>query len=141
MEITIIDYNSDCYNQLFNLLEAVYASKISKQELELHYLGENKKIYLAEMSNAIVGCAFLEIKTDYIRPYKYGYVTYVAVDEKYRKLGIGRKIFDYIFQQAKTLGCSTIELTSANSRETAHIFYESLGFTKKKTTIFIKDPL
>ena len=141
MEITIIDYDSNFYEQLYNLLKDIYASTISKQELELHYLGENKKIYLAQKNNIIVGCSFLEIRTDYIRPYKYGFVTYVAVDEKHRKQGIGKKLLNHIFLQAKELGCTTVELTSANSRESAHIFYESIGFTKKKTTVFIKDPL
>lgn len=141
MNLMIIEYNEECFNQLANLLGTIYGSKISKEVLEKYYLSNNKKIYLAKIDDTIVGCAFLEIKIDYIRPYTYGYITYVAVDENYRKMGIGRTILEHIVTVSKELGCSTVELTSANSRVNAHIFYESLGFTKKKTTVFIKDPL
>lgn len=141
MEIKIVDYESNDFIQLLKILESVYESNINQEDLERYYLGDNKKIYLAKIEDTIVGCSFLEIKNDYIRPYKYGYITYVAVDDKCRKIGIGSKLLDHVLVSAKKLGCSTVELTSANSRTGAHAFYESLGFTKKKTTVFIKDPL
>lgn len=137
----IIEYTPYFYESLLRLLNDIYSSNISKQDLESNYLSNNKKIYLAQINNEIVGCAFLEIRTDLIRPYKYGFLSYVAVDNNYRRCGVGRELTGHIIKCARELGCSTLELTSANSRVGAHSFYESIGFTKKNTTVFIKDPI
>ena len=50
-------------------------------------------------------------------------------------------MIERLISTAKDMGCSTVELTSANSRKNAHVFYQNLGFSKKKTTVFIKEPL
>lgn len=139
MEISITEYAESDFAQVFSLLNDVYNSQISKETLEKHYLSNNKKIFVAKDNKKVVGCAFLEIKEDYIRPYKYGYVTYVAVDTNQRKKGIGKCIFEKIISEARENGCSAIELTSANSRTGAHEFYSTIGFSKKSTTVFITE--
>lgn len=139
MEIEIIEYSSIFYKPLLSILKEVYDSDIERNVLEEMYLGSGKNIYLAKADDNIIGCAFLEMKRDYVRPYKYGFISYVAVDKSYRQHGIGRKLIEKIIDVARANDCSAIELTSANSRETAHIFYQTLGFTKKKTTVFIKE--
>jgi GNAT superfamily N-acetyltransferase len=139
--VNIIEYSSDLYVGLYTLLRDTYDSKISKEDLENNYLCHDKMIFLTLIDNTVVGCAFLEIKRDYVRTYKYGYISYVAVDEKYRQHGIGRALIERLISTAKDMGCSTVELTSANSRKNAHVFYQNLGFSKKKTTVFIKEPL
>ena len=141
MDIIVREYSNQDYEGLSKLLREAYDANIEEETLKQHYLGETKKIIIA--ANAITkkttGCAFVEIQTDYVRPDKVLYITYVAVDEKYRGQGIGRKIIEYIETMGAKLHCNAIELTSANFRTGAHAFYKALGFTIKKTTHFIMD--
>lgn len=141
MDIIVREYRKQDYEDLSRLLHEAYDTNIEEATLKQYYLGETKKIIIA--ANAItgkaIGCAFAEIQTDYVRPDKVLYITYVAVDEKHRGLGIGRKIIEYIEMIGAEMHCNAIELTSANFRTGAHAFYKALGFTIKKTTHFIME--
>lgn len=138
-EILVRDYTPSDYPDILRLLSAVYGSKVSESELEAHYLGAGREIILAVDGSRLMGCAFLSYNTDYIRPSRTVFVTYVAVDETVRHRGIGRKLFSEIENRARERGCTAVELTSADSRTAAHAFYHALSFTKKKTTVFIKE--
>jgi glucosamine-phosphate N-acetyltransferase len=139
MSLQIIEYSSNYYFELFKILKDNYNTNITQHELECNYVTDNKSIYLALLDKKIVGCAFLEIKNDYVRLYKYGFISYVAVDIEYRHRGIGKKLIETLIHISKNIGCTAVELTSANYRLNAHKFYETLGFTKKKTSVFIKE--
>lgn len=140
MDIIIRYYQKKDYELLIKLLDKEYNSHINQTRLEKTYISDKRSIIVAvEKEDSLVGCTFLEIQEDFVRPSRVLYVTYVAVDEKYRMHGIGRKIFERVEEIARENACSSIELTSANYRTGAHAFYDSLGFTKKKTTVFIKE--
>lgn len=139
MSFEVIGYSSKYYSGLFNILKDVYETNITQNQLESNYISDKKNIFLAVLNEKVVGCAFLEIKIDYVRNYKYGFISYVAVDAEYRHRGIGKILIEALIKISKNSECSAIELTSANYRTNAHKFYETLGFTKKKTTVFIKE--
>jgi GNAT superfamily N-acetyltransferase len=54
----------------------------------------------------------------------------VRVSSEFRGLGIGTKVFEYIFQRARDLDCKLVQLTSDKKRkdEGTLRFYEKLGF-------------
>lgn len=137
----IRQYKSEDYSQLIGLLNRVYETCIGQKCLEENYLSKEKYILIAEdiFTSKLLGCAFAEIQQDYIRPHTLMYITYVAVDEEYRKHGVGRALFDKIDEICLKTGCSAIELTSADYRTEAHAFYKSIGYSRKKTTLFIKE--
>lgn len=139
MQIEIREYQSSDYPELVTLLQKVYGSTIDKNILEGNYISDCRSIIVAVTEDSLVGCAFEEVQVDYVRPSRVLFVTYVAVDEEYRKHGIGRKLFAFIENSCSEKNCSSIELTSADFRKEAHAFYTALGFTKKKTTVFIKE--
>lgn len=140
MKFEVRNYCNSDYSGLLDILGKVYDSKITQDILEKQYISNNRLILVAETSEKkLVGCTFLEIMEDYIRPNRILYVTYVAVDEKYRNHGIGKMLLYAAETKSKEFGCSAIELTSANFRKGAHEFYIRLGFTKKDTTHFIKE--
>lgn len=140
MDIKIRDYEQSDYKGLISLLSEVYGSKIEQPILESVYITSSRSIIVAlDESENVVGCTFVEIQEDFVRPSRIAYVTYVAVDERFRKQGIGRKLLLAVEDICKRCNCSAIELTSANFRIGAHAFYESLGYSKKKTTVFIKE--
>jgi len=79
-----------------------------------------------------------------IRFYEYfGCGKFIIIDDfvtnkKYRKLGFGTKLFDWIKKYAKKENCSEIQLNSSIKRHKAHKFYKKQGmkitnyhFTKK----------
>lgn len=137
--IVIQDYAPLYFPQLYRLLSDVYNSDITEAELETNYCGEDRQIILAIQDSNTVGCAFLNYINDYIRKRKTVFVTYVAVDTEFRHQGIGTKLFDEIEKRARNKACDAIELTSADFRTDAHAFYYSINFTRKKTTVFIKE--
>jgi putative acetyltransferase len=55
-------------------------------------------------------------------------VAKMAVSERYRSHGIGRKLLEYTIAQAKVLGAHTLELASNTKLANAVHLYESLGF-------------
>ena len=136
MDVVIRKYLSEDSKSLLALLHNTYDSCITQQVLEDKYVTDKRDII---NEKKLIGCAFTEIQEDYVRPSRSIYVTYVAVDNEYRKQGIGTKLMSHVQTMCIENDCSSIELTSANFRTGAHAFYESIGFTKKKTTVFIKE--
>ena len=133
-------YESDDFDSLNELLGITYGSNITKEELEKYCITENRIILVSVLNdNTVVGCAFISINQDYVRKGKNAFVTYVAVSESMRHNRIGTHLFVEIEKIAKLYDCTSIELTSANHRAEAHAFYKALSFTKKQTTVFIKE--
>ena len=52
----------------------------------------------------------------------------VRVDREYQNLGIGSEMMMWAIERAKERGAHIVQLTTHNSREAAHRFYERLGF-------------
>ena len=90
----IRNYKGIDYPQLIRLLKSVYDSEIIQSVLEQNYISDTKSILVAvdEVKGKLIGCTFIEEKTDYIRPEKTLFITYVAVDEDYRHQGIGKRL-------------------------------------------------
>lgn len=140
MKIKIRYYQSKDYLLLLPLLEKVYGSRINQSTLENTYMTDNRLILVAICDKTmLIGCAFIEVQEDFVRPRKILYVTYVAVDEEYRKHGVGRMLMNAVENACEEFDCTAIELTSADFRVDAHSFYKAIGFTRKKTTHFIKE--
>lgn len=54
----------------------------------------------------------------------------VRIDAAYRGKGIGTELMKWSIERAKQRGALLVQLTSHRSREDAHRFYTSLGFSK-----------
>ncbi len=141
MKIIITDYQSVYFKGLKSLLYNVYDSDISEETLKTHYLSDVKNIILAvdEEKGDVLGCLFLEDRYDYVRPDHTLFLSYLAVDPSFRRQGIGGLLFKEAVERAKKSKCRSVEFTSADYREGAHAFHKAMGFTVKKTTVFIKD--
>ena len=139
--IIIRQYNPSDFFQLKKLLSEAFHVTINRETLEENYISNIKTILIAEdcQSDSAVGCAFVSRVTDYIRNERSLFISYVAVEHQYQHKGVGTMLFDKIKKIAKEQNCTAIELTSADFRIGAHAFYESIGFNKKKTTVFIND--
>lgn len=140
MDFKVVYYQGTDYNDLVKLLDASFGTTIDKETLETHYVNHTHNIILAKSeSGEMCGCALFEKKIDYIRDNPVLFITFLAVDEKFRRNGIGKLLIEHLVQICEQMGCSAIELTSADWRVDAHRFYNAIGFSRKKTTVFIKE--
>jgi ribosomal protein S18 acetylase RimI-like enzyme len=63
----------------------------------------------------------------------------LAVNENYRKMGIGSALLDQVEEWARERGAVGLRLNSAMSRTSAHEFYRRKGFDKERDQIrFLK---
>jgi putative acetyltransferase len=90
---------------------------------EENILRAGGKIMMAVAGDVRIGCCALI----FVKPCVYE-VAKMAVSERYRGHGIGRKLLEYTIAQAKTLGAHTLELASNTKLANAVHLYESLGF-------------
>lgn len=58
-----------------------------------------------------------------------GQIEAVRIAREYRGIGIGKRMFEWAFEQCRSRGCSLVQLTTDKARPNAHRFYEELGFT------------
>lgn len=58
----------------------------------------------------------------------------VVVDPDYQGKGIGKRMMKYALELAEQEGCYKAVLSSDAKRKQAHLFYESLGFTRHGTS-------
>lgn len=54
----------------------------------------------------------------------------LIVSEKNRRQGVGKKLVNYIEETARERNCYFIMLMSRAKRTEAHLFYESMGYSK-----------
>lgn len=59
-----------------------------------------------------------------------GRVSTLVVKEASRNQGIGRQMMAAAEDQARKMGCKAIEITSADYRKGAHVFYARIGYTR-----------
>jgi len=109
----------------------VELSEMHKNILKYSSL-KNQKAWVAEVKGEVVGCIAVSITNYFHRDASFLRIITMVVDEKKRRMGIGKKLMQIAEDYAKEKGCSHVELTSGAHRETlgSHRFYESLGYTE-----------
>jgi GNAT superfamily N-acetyltransferase len=99
---------------------------IQLREPELNILRTGGQIVMAiagaEKTEKIGCCALI-----FVRPGVFE-VAKMAVLERYRGQGIGRRLLEYTIAQARLLGAHTLELASNSKLVNAVHLYEALGF-------------
>jgi len=91
----------------------------------------NGKVFIAEEENSIAGYCIMtirEIRNHHIfRDMTNIEIEDLCVDEKFRKRGIGKILFDKVRDYAKTINANYIELGVWEFNRNAKNFYEHLG--------------
>ncbi|MGM0883360.1 MAG: GNAT family N-acetyltransferase [Bacillota bacterium] len=92
------------------------------EKLVQEYL-KRGQCFVAEVEDTIIG-EFVLLPT---RPETVEIVN-IAVDESYQGKGIGKQLLNHAIQQAKLLGCKTIEIGTGNSGVGQLALYQKCGF-------------
>jgi len=90
---------------------------------EAKILRPGGQIVMAVAGEEKIGCCALV----FVKPGVFE-VAKMAVSERYRGQGIGRKLLEYIIAQAKLMGAHTLELATNTKLANAVHLYESVGF-------------
>ena len=106
-------------------------------ELQAHvytlHAAPGHAILVAEGEDAIVGFACLKLVdhpgSPYRLPQRYLDVDEFGVDERSRRQGVGRALFEAVREYAKSQGVSRIELNMWEFNQEALAFYEAIGFS------------
>lgn len=103
-----------------------------QQHVHTQFSAPGHAILVAEVESGIVGFACVNLVdrpgSPYRLPQRYLDVDEFGVDERVRRQGVGRALFEAIREHAKNLGAARIELNMWEFNEDALAFYEAIGF-------------
>ena len=113
------------------------AVKYLPEELREIIKDDSRPIFVAEVDGIIKGYAFCVIQkyenNNILTDVKTLYIDDLCVDENSRGENIGKSLYEYVVNYAKTIGCYNVTLNVWEGNDSAKGFYESLGMKVQKT--------
>ena len=110
-------------------------TKYDEQELVVLLEDETKPIFVYD-DGEVFGYAFCqmsEVKEDRLsQDRKTLYIDDLCFDEAARGKHIGRALFDFVHDYAKSIGCHTITLNVWEGNDSAISFYQNMGMHPQK---------
>ena len=111
-------------------------SKYTEQELEELINDDNKPIFVYD-DGKILGHAFCQINDiknhRLLQDAKTLYIDDICVDEHSRGRHIGKALYEYVYNYAKSIGCHNITLNVWEGNDSAYNFYKRMGMQIQKT--------
>ena len=111
-------------------------SKYTEQELEELINDDNKPIFVYD-EGKILGHAFCQINEvknhRLLQDAKTLYIDDICVDEHSRGRHIGKALYEYVYNYAKSIGCHNITLNVWEGNDSAYNFYKQMGMQIQKT--------
>ena len=80
-------------------------------------------VLTARLSDKVVGFAIMHFDLEH------ACLHLLAVDRKYQRAGIGRRLMEWLEESARTAGIAAISLEVRAKNQAARAFYRSLGFS------------
>ena len=128
------------YESVKCVVDEVFQFDLLKDNFIEYYNNSNFKILIALMGEQPAGTLCMERQCDYFNNKRIIiFVRNAGIREKFRRNGVFKQLYAIAYEYAKLMNAAAIELTCANYRSAAHNFYLNNGFTKKKTTVFIRE--
>ena len=111
-------------------------AKYNEQELEEILKNDSKPIFVYD-DGKILGHAFYQISEvknhRLLQDAKTLYIDDICVDEQSRGRHIGKALYEYVRDYAKSTGCHNITLNVWEGNDSAYNFYKSMGMHIQKT--------
>lgn len=128
------------YEKVKCVVDEVFHFHLLKENFVQYCNNPNHTILLALKDDQAVGTLCMEKQCDYFNDkHTIIFVKNAGVREAYRRNGVFKQLYAIAYEFAALTKVSAIELTCADFRKAAHCFYLNNGFTKKKTTVFIRE--
>jgi GNAT superfamily N-acetyltransferase len=88
------------------------------------------RVVVADVDGEVVGLAHLHVSPTIEHERPAGKLGALVVAESHRGRGIGRLLVEAVEEEATARGCGIFFVTTAERRDDAHAFYESLGLER-----------
>ena len=115
--------------------------KYNDQELEAIINDNSKPIFVYD-DGEVVGhafCQITEVKNHrLLQDIKTLYIDDICVDEAVRGKHIGKALFEYVRDYARSIGCNNITLNVWEGNDSAMAFYKNMGMKVQKTGMEIE---
>lgn len=113
------------------------SKKYTDEQLRDIFKDATKPVFVASDENDdIFGYVFCVIKQhindNILTDVKTLYIDDLCVDENKRGMHIGRQLYEYVLNYAKTIGCYNVTLNVWSCNENAIKFYENCGLKPQK---------
>ena len=116
-------------------------TKYNEQELEALFGDDSKPVFVYD-DGEVLGhafCVLTEVKGHHLlEDVKTLYIDDICVDEKARGKHVGKALYEYVRDYAKSIGCHHITLNVWEGNDSAISFYKNMGMKVQKTTMEIK---
>ena len=115
-----------------------HTTKYNEQELEA-MLNDSQKPIFVYAEDTVLGYAFCqlsEVRDDQLlQNVKTLYIDDICVDENARGQHIGKSLYEYVRDYARSIGCHHITLNVWEGNAPALSFYRNMGMQVQKTTM------
>ena len=117
-----------------------HTTKYNEQELEAMFKDDSKPVFVYD-DGEVLGYAFCqvtEVKANLLlEDNKSMYIDDICVDEKARGKHVGKALYEYVRDYARSIGCHNITLNVWEGNNPAISFYKNMGMKVQKTTMEI----
>lgn len=115
-----------------------YTTKYDELELDSMIKDNNKPIFVFD-EGTVLGYAFCQVMEKrgdkLLQDIKTLYIDDICVDEDARGKHIGKALYEYVHQYAKSIGCNNLTLNVWDGNDAAWCFYKKMGMQIQKTTL------
>ena len=126
-----------------------HTTKYSERELEVMLDDDSKPIFVFDdgaqpsgelcsqrMVSGYAFCQVSEVRNNLLlEDIKTLYIDDICVDERARGRHIGKSLYEYVRDYARSIGCNNITLNVWEGNDAALSFYRSMGMQVQKTTM------
>jgi ribosomal protein S18 acetylase RimI-like enzyme len=117
-----------------------HTTKYNEMELEALLDDEDKPIFVFDDA-MVLGYAFCQVSevkgNQLLEDIKTLYIDDICVDENARGKHVGKALYEYVRDYAKSIGCNNITLNVWEGNDAALQFYRNMGMKVQKTTMEI----
>ena len=124
--------DADAVAELLGDLGYPRTPDFAQGKLETLLESDSDVVLLAEVEEGVVGVAHLHAAELFHETGRIGRVMAIAVNEGFRRRGVGRMLMGAVEEYAREMGCVRIEITSSPHHEGAHEFYRQVGYADGK---------
>ena len=113
-------------------------TKYGEQELENILNDNSKPIFVYDDGNVegYAFCQITEVKNNLLlEDIKTLYIDDICVDEHARGKHVGKTLYEFVRDYAKSIGCNNITLNVWEGNDAALCFYRNMGMHVQKTTM------
>lgn len=115
-----------------------HTTKYNEQELEAMFNDDSKPIFVFD-NGGVMGYAFCQISEirgdQLLEDIKTLYIDDICVDENARGRHIGKALYEFVRDYARSIGCNNITLNVWEGNDAALSFYKNMGMRIRKTTM------